>query len=356
MTLPRRTHKKTSGRIKAKVPREEETERLNKTFSQSKNLNVNHDPTSLPNSNKNGSEVITDHNSNAVTKLLSLAERIPEIEASQKKILATLEVLGKIILEQQPAAQNGTNAQVEMLQLLKDVISTNVDNGEQIKQLSVHRDDETRQRELRNSCDKMKRGIQLEWDRCLKERKRKYWNALKNRSKADLYSTWQKDAPDFIPLKYRPKKIPGETSEYTERRISEARYRYANDTELMVHYSDSHANRVKEIDRHIADQIEAISKSDSERELLLGYWQADTARDEDTSRQVWDRHESFLRKKKHEDEVKMNIQLASKTWQETLQERLISNRRKASKSQLDVDSCVTMETTTEMNKIARAVQ
>ena len=55
-------------------------EHLNKAFSQSKKLNVTHDPNSIP-----GRNIITDHDSHTVTKLLSFAERIPELEASQKK-------------------------------------------------------------------------------------------------------------------------------------------------------------------------------------------------------------------------------------------------------------------------------
>ena len=45
---------------------------------------------------------------------------------------------------------------------LMDVISTNVDNGEQIKQLSVHRDEETRRRtELHNTSQKIYFHMQI---------------------------------------------------------------------------------------------------------------------------------------------------------------------------------------------------
>ena len=48
----------------------------------------------------------------------------------------------------------------------------------------------------------------------------------------------------------------------------------------------------------------------------------ETQHEENVSHQVWSRHEQFLRRKKHEDEIKNCHTLTILTWEEQLERRL----------------------------------
>ena len=167
----------------------------------------------------------------------------------------------------------------------------------------------------------------LEWSQNLKIRKKHYWNFVKNKAKSALYSRWQQTSPKYIPLKYRPKKIAGETLHYTESRIKEAHLHFTNDISLMNEYSISHFEKMKEIDKTMTKLISGICSKPEDAERLLKDWHSDTAKEENVSLQVWSRHENFLNRKKHEDELRNCTQLTNMTWRETLDNRYSKIRK-----------------------------
>ena len=122
-------------------------------------------------------------------------------------------------------------------------------------------------------------------------------------------------------IKIQTKKIAGETLHYTESRIKEARLHFTNDISLMNEYSISHFDKMKEIDNTMTKLISGICSKPEDKERLLKDWHSDTTREEEVSLQVWSRHENFLNRKKHEDELRNCTQLTNMTWRETLDHR-----------------------------------
>ena len=132
-------------------------------------------------------------------------------------------------------------------------------------------------------------------------------------------------SPNFLPLKYRPKKIPGETTNHTSLKLQEAHFKFQNDTELMSEYSDTHSSRMTEVDRDMTSLITSSCKRKEEIDKLLDDWKEDTRKEECLSLQVWDRHENFLRRKKHEDEVNKCYSTSVLTWDDLLSQRYSGN-------------------------------
>ena len=192
---------------------------------------------------------------------------------------------------------------------------------------------------VQECCQNLKSEMALRWSSRLNTRKKHYWNFVKNKAKAELYSNWQTSTPNFIPLKYRPKRISGETPEFTTRRLSEAKLRYKNDTEQMMIYAQTHHARATEVDEKMFSEIQETCSDPAVQEKLLQDWHADTYKEESVSNQVWLRHEQFLRRKKREDEEKMCTLLTTHTWEEQLLER--RGKRQKPRHQTSVKNCTT---------------
>ena len=195
---------------------------------------------------------------------------------------------------------------------------------------------------LQDHCQSAKSETSLQWSSRLNTRKKRFWNFVKNKAKSELYSNWQSSSPEFIPLKYRPKKIPGETPECSTRRLSEAHFRYQNDTELMKIYAHTHLTKAREVDEGMCKMIHETCSNERVRDKLLHDWRADTLYEESVSNQVWSRHEQFIRRKKREDEVKNCTLFTLHTWAEQLEQRQKKSRKLP--NQTNIKNC-TMFTT-----------
>ena len=66
------------------------------------------------------------------------------------------------------------------------------------------------------------RNLNLQWNQASLQRRKFYKNFVKNYKKHQLYTEWMGSSPNFLPLKYKPKRIPGETPNFTDARIREA--------------------------------------------------------------------------------------------------------------------------------------
>ena len=83
---------------------------------------------------------------------------------------------------------------------------------------------------------------------------------------------------------------------------------------------------MKDVDNVMANLISGICTNHKEEEQLLNDWKSDTGKEEEISFQVWTRHENFLNRKKHEDEMRNCTQLADVTWNEKLERRYSPER------------------------------
>ena len=158
------------------------------------------------------------------------------------------------------------------------------------------------------------------------QRKKSYSNFVKNYRKAQLYKDWIESSPDFLPLKYKPKRIPGEIPSYTTAKIAEAKQRYINDVNVMLEYSKIHQARVKTIDKTMLDLIKDSCTNEDETSALSQIWKDETSEHEMRAAQAWSKTERFLTKK-HEDGLKNQNVLTDVSWDETLSRRLKTRHR-----------------------------
>ena len=129
------------------------------------------------------------------------------------------------------------------------------------------------------------------------------------------------------PLKYKPKRVPGEIPSYTTAKIAEAKQRYVNDVNLMLEYSKIHQARVRTIDKTMLDLIKDSCTNEDETTTLGQIWTDETSEQEMRAAQAWLKTERFLTKKKHEDGLKNQDALTDISWDETLSRRLKTRHR-----------------------------
>lgn len=173
----------------------------------------------------------------------------------------------------------------------------------------------------RENCIALKRTISLLWADSLNKRKQSFWHHLQNRSKADLYTAWIGTSPEYLPLKFRPKNIPGEIEVAKNNRIAEAKLSYTNSVATMRAYAQKHQESYEELDTMILSRINTMTGSHEEKDLLIKWWQEDTGKNEMISLQLWQKHESFLSTKKNDDEAKGIYNLTDTLWADIVQSK-----------------------------------
>ena len=161
----------------------------------------------------------------------------------------------------------------------------------------------------------------------MNQRKKSYSNFVKNYRKAQLYKDWMESSPDFLPLKFKPKRVPGEIPSYTNAKIAEAKQRYYNDVNLMLEYSKIHQARAKATDKSMLELIKNSCENEDEISTLSQIWKDETTENEMRAAQAWLKTERFLTKKKHEDGLKDQNILTDISWDETLSRRLKTRHR-----------------------------
>ena len=159
------------------------------------------------------------------------------------KLLSDIQTLLRHVIEQNAADHTATSSQLQQLsqqttnieQKLMSVNFTDIQKTvspetspenaalvisnkvieERNQKLSEILLQEKRQKKTQEQSIRVKRTISLQWTQSMNQRKKSYSNFVKNYRKAQLYKDWIESSPDFLPLKYKPKRIPGEIPSYT---------------------------------------------------------------------------------------------------------------------------------------------
>ena len=171
---------------------------------------------------------------------------------------------------------------------------------------------------LKDECRAIKSNILLEWENNVKSRSKFFRNFVKNDRKSQLYDDWAAKSPDYIPFKFRPKRIPGEKEHHRTARIEEAKRKYSRERELLKEYAQSHLENVRKIDKGTAELFRRKVDNDQQYSVLWEQWAKESRKEESRAQLLWTRNERFLKKKKHEDEQQGNGVLADTTWGEKL--------------------------------------
>lgn len=233
----------------------------------------------------------------------SNADRSKQLESIKKECTLTQNAVKKLI-PQLTAPSTGSCTEDPNAKLSKEVVNILMK--------------EKKQQKTKEECRKIKESISLKWDETLKIRDKHFRNFVKNEQKAMLYEKWAASSPSYIPYKYRPKKIPGETAQYTAARIQEARLRYSNDCKLIKTYATTHRERYTNLDKEMSVLFESLISNEDQLETLIELWNQDNKPNEKRAYSLWSKNESFLNRKKHEDELKNEVTLSPITWTEKL--------------------------------------
>ena len=185
---------------------------------------------------------------------------------------------------------------------------------------------EKKTNEVKERCITIKQSLSLIWQETLNKRKQACWNAIHNSEKANLYEEWINKSPNFIPLKYRPKKHENELPEITTRQISEAKFKYKNDVDNMRTYAQRHLDKTIEMDEKMARIIDHSSTSEEETSLMDKWWANDVQRNSTISLQLWQKRKKFLERKKNEEEINGDHQLTDRPWQKTVKSNYSENK------------------------------
>lgn len=184
---------------------------------------------------------------------------------------------------------------------------------------------------IKSNCQDIKSNMSLNWNSQLKKRELHFRNFVKNAKKAELYENWISNYPEYIPYKYRPKRIRGELPKFTEARISEAKFKYRTECKLMFDYATHHREKYTDIDHQMKVQFTKDVDKDEYIGGLVEMWKRDTKENEVRAEQLWSRNEKFLKKMKFEDD-KMCDQ--AHLTDITLDEKLKTKNRKAPKKHM----------------------
>ena len=175
-----------------------------------------------------------------------------------------------------------------------------------------------KKRDVKTQCKIIKSSISTKWADLQKQRSKYFRNFVKNEKKAALYNSWIENSPNYLPLKYRPKRIPGEIRPYTDARVKEARQKYHNDCQLLQQYAQIHEARFKELDTEARQMINKWADTSDQDEMLSNMWKEETEANEARAQDTWNRNERFLKRKKYEDERHNLTVLTEITWEEKL--------------------------------------
>ena len=209
-------------------------------------------------------------------------------------------------------------------QINKSHIDETLLRFEQINNLLLK---EKRENILLDRCQKFKSQNSLRWNDNLNKRKQGYWNFIKNQKKSELYDIWRAETPNYLPLKYRPKRVNDEIPEYTQSRITEAKLKYGNEIIIMKAYAKNHQRKYKDLDQSMMEIIYDLTDNDEERRKLIEIWEKDVRKQEEHSNQLWFKKEKFLKDKKHEDQQNGDSLMTQLSWNEILQQK--ANKRKS---------------------------
>lgn len=162
-----------------------------------------------------------------------------------------------------------------------------------------------------------------DWNKASEMRRKYNWGHVMNKKKAELYTRWQEETPQFIPRKFRPKKSPGEIPEITKMNIEHAYNLVDYNIKEMHVFAAYHEEKLKDIDVQMCSKIDASNLDEDVKGKTKDLWYEETEDSQDKSLNLWQKKENFLSKKRHE-ELELGLekcQLSEITWDEVLKSR-----------------------------------
>jgi hypothetical protein len=227
-----------------------------------------------------------------------------------KEISSKLEVLNLTLKELVDITKNGNTETLNVFRVvehhllqLSDAIYSDInDNGydntngqsDQIGQNCENNTFTPDESSINTASYRIKQSMKYVWNRSLNERKQAYWNYLKFKNTAAIYSEWIKKDNPIIPRKYRPKIIPGEVDEDKDIRRETSLQLFEADIKILKNKSRRYENAFKQTD----DEMCAIFEKKSDGEIcrnLKKIWGKECKKEEEKSAAIFEKKLKWLK-------------------------------------------------------------
>lgn len=229
------------------------------------------------------------------TNIQSIETKISEQNSKVDDLFHNHQVLNANITQVSTELQNlGANVSQNFSALDSSLTEVLLTNEEMII--------EKRKYETRDKCQKIKNNLIVRWKDSLNKRKKAYWHYYQNKMKANLYKTWSRISPEYLPLKYRPQIINNEPHIQSKHRLEQARANYHADIDKMLQYSDQHQKQVQEIDHQMSEFIRNKTSTEPQLKILHNWWNDDITMNESISHEIWEKRSKFLETRKELEE------------------------------------------------------
>ena len=151
-----------------------------------------------------------------------------------------------------------------------------------------------RQKKLVENCHKIKNKFVMKWKQSLNHRKQQFFHCIRNREKADLYTSWSTESPDFLPEHLRPKIRSNEREDVINTKVNEAKLIYNNKITVMKNTAEINKAKYTTVDEDMLKLIDDSTPDEESRSLIQSWWVQDCTKQEDFSHEVWQKRKEFL--------------------------------------------------------------
>lgn len=117
----------------------------------------------------------------------------------------------------------------------------------------------------------IKKSITQTWNKNISSYSHHSWQNVRNQNMANNYSIWIENTPIIVPKEFKIKSIIGEPIQQKEVRERNAKVNYATEIELLILRSDSHLEKMKNIDSEMRALISEKSSGQT-KDILINMW------------------------------------------------------------------------------------
>ncbi len=206
--------------------------------------------------------------------------------------LTILEDIKKEIVELNKKLGNATNIPAihEQLNDFGENITSLTDC---VKPYMQHIQEERQQKEKDAKIKEYRKKIKKIWSDTLNKRKLAYFNMLISRGTAEQYASFLiRDVP-FLPKKFRPNKVNGESEEESKLKMDLAKNKVETEIGILRLKARKHEDKMQSLDSKLLEEI-AKCEDSSIRDALKDLWAIDISKQEEISMEKWKKKEAWL--------------------------------------------------------------
>ena len=280
--------------------------------AKSKSISDKYTTPAAPTTSKKSIEPKTPRTACLIEAIVKVSDQISTLSEAVLCIGTRLDKLEKVSSDKNKSLTDPNINLLEEVAATKRATETVVVSCASIQQ-QLEKNQEKKMTE--KMCEQLIQGHEISWTRLVNNRAISYWHGLQNYEKARLYREWIEFCPDYLPLKYRPRVNESDNELAIDQKLAAAMTRYQDDIALMTTYSEQHEEKVEEYEREAETLIEEMAEGQEDIvSALTDIWRDRCAINMAKSRQLWQKREDFLNKKKFEEEANNNCQTVDENW------------------------------------------